>query len=254
MLYTVQSNYDEGVVMNHRWTTPVLLVSGAVLANVAFTALGSVFEYPDVLKQPTAEVLASFRENQAAVVAGFLLLALASAVLAPMAVLVGRLSASRAMRVAVPVGIAAAAVQVIGLLRWPLLVPGYAADAASGDPAVVAAAHESFETAHRLLGNVVGETLGYLLTAVWTLLVVVALGRRFAGAWFVVLGGSSAVLILSGVLSPLGLALVDTTNFLGYVLWSLWLVAFAVVLVGQDRSARRTATAGPRSTNAEVSA
>ena len=40
----------------------------------------------------------------------------------------------RAMRVAVPVGIAAAVVQVIGLSRWPLLVPGFAADAASADP------------------------------------------------------------------------------------------------------------------------
>jgi len=38
------------------------------------------------------------------------------------------------MRVAVPVGIAAAVVQVIGLARWPLLVPGFATDAASVDP------------------------------------------------------------------------------------------------------------------------
>jgi hypothetical protein len=79
--------------------------------------------------------------------------------------------------VAVPVGIAAAAVQVTGLMRWPLLVPGYAAGAASPDPAVVAAAHDSFATAHRILGTVIGETLGYLLTAAWTLLVLVLLRR-----------------------------------------------------------------------------
>ncbi len=135
------------------------------------------------------------------------------------------------MRLAVPVGIAAAAVQVIGLLRWPLLVPGYAADATSPDPAVAAAARDSFHTAHRVLGTIVGETFGYLLTAAWTLLVLAALGRAIAGRWFTVLGAGSAVLILAGVLSPLDLPLIDTANFAGYILWSVWLVAFAVLLV-----------------------
>jgi hypothetical protein len=71
------------------------------------------------------------------------------------------------MRIAVPVGIAAAVVQVVGLSRWPLLVPGYAADAASADPATAAAARDSFATAHHVLGTIVGETFGYLFTAAW---------------------------------------------------------------------------------------
>ncbi len=46
----------------------------------------------------------------------------------------------------------------------------------------------------------------------------------------------SAALILLGVASPLGLPLVDTAaldtaNFVGYVLWSGWLVVFGVVLL-----------------------
>jgi hypothetical protein len=43
-----------------------------------------------------------------------------------------------------------------------------------------------------------GETFGYLLTAAWTGLVLVALGARFAGRLFVGLGGAAAVLILWG--------------------------------------------------------
>jgi hypothetical protein len=117
------------------------------------------------------------------------------------------------------------------LSRWPLLVPGYAADAASSDPAVAAAGRDSFETAHRILGNLIGETFGYLLTGAWTLLVLAAIGRTIAGRWFTVLGAGSAVLILTGLVSPLNLPGVDLANFAGYVLWSLWLVAFAVVLV-----------------------
>ena len=105
-------------------------------------------------------------------------MALSSALFAPIAIGVGRLSDHRAMRIAVPVGIAAAVVQVIGLSRWPLLVPGYAADAASGDPAVADAAMQSFVTAHHILGNLIGETFGYLFTAAWTLLVLRALDRR----------------------------------------------------------------------------
>jgi hypothetical protein len=215
--------------------TAVLMVTAAVLLNVAFTGLGSVFDYPDVLKQPAEDVLASFRESQGAVSAWFLALALGAALLAPVAVGVGRLSAARPMRWAVPVGIAAAVVQVVGLLRWPLLVPGWAATAAGSDPDATADARAAFGTANRVLGNLVGETGGYVLTAGWTLLVLAALGSGFAGPWFLALGSVSAALVLAGVLSPLDLPLIDTANFTGYVLWSGWLVLFAAVLVLRQR-------------------
>ena len=169
----------------------------------------------------------------------FTLLALSAALFAPIAIGVGRLSTHRAMRLAVPVGIAAAVVQVVGLARWPLLVPRFAAEATSSDQAVAAAAQESFLLAHRVLGNLIGETLGYLLTAAWTILVLVALGRTharsFAGWWFTALGAVSAVLIFVGVFSPLDLPGVDLANFVGYVLWSVWLVAFGVLLLRRAR-------------------
>jgi hypothetical protein len=86
--------------------------------------------------------------------------------------------------------------------------------------------------AHRILGNLIGETLGYLFTAAWTLLVLVALGRElFAGLWFTALGAVSAVLVLAGVLSPLDLPVIDLANFIGYVLWSIWLVVFGLLLL-----------------------
>ncbi|GAA1861737.1 hypothetical protein GCM10009687_31300 [Asanoa iriomotensis] len=206
-----------------------------MLTNVAFTALGSVFNYPDVLKEPVADVLAAFRDHQGAVTTWFTVLALSAALFAPIAIGVGRLSSSRAMRVAVPVGVAAAVVQVIGLARWPLLVPGFAADAASADPAVAAGGRDSFALAHLVLGNIIGETLGYLLTAAWTLLVLAALKSP---AWFNLLGAASAILVLVGVLSPLDLPGVDLANFVGYVLWSLWLLAFAVRLLRRSGDRR----------------
>jgi uncharacterized protein DUF4386 len=223
--------------------TASLLILAAVLANVAFTALGSVFNYPDVLDEPAGEVLASFRDHRGAVSGWFSVLALSAALLAPVAIGVGRLSSQRAMRLAVPVGITAAAVQVIGLLRWPILVPGYATDAASSDAGVAASGRDAFTTASDILGTAIGETLGYLLTATWTVLVIVALGRRYAGRWFQVVGVVSAVLVLAGVLSPLGLPVIDTANFVGYVLWSVWLIALAVVILSHER--RLTSTSAP---------
>jgi hypothetical protein len=220
--------------MNSKLTASLLILA-AVLANVGFTALGSIFNYPDVLDEPAGKVLAAFRDNQNAVSGWFSVLALSAALFAPIAIGVRRLSSKQAMRIAVPIGITAAAVQVIGLLRWPILVPGYASDAASSNAGVAAAARDSFTTASDILGTAVGETLGYLLTATWTVLVLVALGRRYAGRWFQVLGAVSAVLVLVGVLSPLGLPVIDTANFFGYVLWSVWLIAFAVVILVHER-------------------
>ena len=170
-----------------------LLVIAVVAVNVAFTGLGSVFNYPDILQEPTEEILTEFRADEGSIVALFLLLALGAALLAPIAILLGRFAANDLGRWSTRVGIAAAVVQVIGLLRWPLIVPSLAD---SDDT-------EAFDAVHTLLGTVVGETFGYLLTAAWTVLIVLALGKRLAGPWFHYVGFASAAMIAVGVLVPL---------------------------------------------------
>ena len=75
-----------------------------MLANLAFTALGSIFNYPDVLDEPAADVLASFRAHEGAVSAWFTVLALSAALMAPIAIGVGRLSSDPRMRIAVRSG------------------------------------------------------------------------------------------------------------------------------------------------------
>jgi hypothetical protein len=64
------------------------------------------------------------------------------------------------MRLAIAVGIAAAVVQVVGLLRRPLLVPSYAANAASTDPNTAASGRDWFTTAHLIPGNIIEESRG----------------------------------------------------------------------------------------------
>jgi hypothetical protein len=124
-------------------------------------------------------------------------------------------------------GIAAALVQVTGLSRWVLFVPGLSHDALI--PAHRQDAYHRFQLLHTWLGTVIGETIGYALTAVFTVLVVRAVTRTRAPRWMAYLGYAAA-LIATGVVVPLGLDIARLTNFAGYVSWCAWLVAMAVVL------------------------
>jgi hypothetical protein len=220
----------------NRKLTAIALVTAAVLTNIGFTALSSIFNYPDVLKEPTGQILDRFREHQSSVTIWFTVLAVSAALFGPIAVGIGKLRSDRWMKLAVPLGIAAAAVQTIGLSRWPLLVPGFASDAASTSAATAADAQSHFDTAHTILGTVIGETFGYLLTAAWTVLVVASLGTRFSGRLFRVLGTVSAAMIVLGVFSPLDVGVIDTVNFFGYVMWSVWLIWLAVAVLRDART------------------
>ena len=198
----------------------VLMVVAVVLANVAFLGLGSVFNYPDILQESADEILAEFRDDEGTIITLFVILALSAALLAPIAILLGRLAGNELGRWSIWVGIAAAVVQVIGLSRWALIVP-FLADREDTD---------AFETVHTVLGTVVGETFGYLLTATWTVLIIYALGQRLAGRWFTYVGLAAAALIALGVLVPLDVPGTDFANFVGYILWSIWLVVFAILI------------------------
>ncbi|MFI5532243.1 DUF4386 family protein [Kitasatospora sp. NPDC051853] len=211
--------------------TGALLVGAALIANTAFVLLGSAFEYPDVLQQPGEQVLLRFHADAPLIGGLFALLAAGAALLAPIALRLARLGGPRRLALGVAVtGVAAAAVQVVGLLRWPLLVPSLAGRVA--DHAGTAEAVERFATLNTVLGQVIGETLGYLLTAAWTVLAVLLLRRgglvgRASGALALV----AVPLILAGLLVPLGVPGAGQANFAGYVLWSLWLISLGVTLL-----------------------
>jgi hypothetical protein len=225
-------------------TTGVLLIGSAVVVTVAFAGLGSAFDYPDVLGRPAELVLTDFGARAWAVGGLFTLLALGAAMLAPIALGTARLAGpGRWSTAAAVTGVGAALVQLLGLARWPLLVPSLAATVA--DPASSAtdraAAVERFVGLNTVLGQGLGESGGYLLTAAWTVLILLALRRRpTAPRVFAVVGLLSAALILCGLLVPLGVSGADTANFAGFLLWSAWIVWFGVLVL---RSAFRAPAA-----------
>ena len=204
------------------------LITAAGLAIAGFTALGSVYEYPQILDEPTSDVLALYRDHQGAVTGWFLVLVVSAALLAPAGILLGRLAGGPLGRWIAGVGVAAATVQVAGLQRWITLVPGISQDAL--DPSRRARAEDRFELWHTVLGKVVGETIGYALTAAFTVLVVLALSRSILPAWLAWTGYLAAALIATGVVIPV-LDAASLTNFAGYVLWCLWLLAVGFLLL-----------------------
>ncbi len=190
--------------------------------------LGSVFEYPQILEEPTADILALFREHQGAVMTWFLVLVLSAALMAPAGIWLGRIAGGTLGRWIAGVGIAAATVQVVGLQRWVTLVPGISDDAL--DPAQRADAEDRFE----LLAHPArqGHRRDPRLRPDRDL----HRARRdraapygAAGAGSRYIGYAAAALIATGVVIPVVEA-ASLTNFAGYVAWCAWLLAVAVVL------------------------
>ncbi|MFF4402564.1 DUF4386 family protein [Streptomyces sp. NPDC001480] len=219
--------------------TGALLIGGALLVNVAFALLSVAFDYPDVLQQPAEDALLRFHTRTLLIGALFTLLALGAATLAPIALRTARMAGGgRTATAAAITGVAAAAVQVAGLLRWPLLVPSLAGRVT--DPGSSAAqradAAKLFGHLNSVLGQIVGETLGYLLTAVWTVLIVTALRRRsLIGRPVAALALACVPLILAGLLVPFGVPGAGQANFAGYVLWSLWLIVLGIGMLRPPR-------------------
>lgn len=221
----------------------VLLLALPVAFNVGFGLLAARFDYPDILRRPTHEVLARFREGGTKLLLWWWIFALSAAALAPLAVLVARSldDASETLLVlGATVGVLAALVQLLGLIRWPFLVPHLARVDADPDasPAQREAVDIVFQSFNRYLGVAVGEHLGYLLTGAWTVLVGIAfMQTTVAPGWLgipgIVIGGVLALCSLEfvGPAERDGWKLAATLTPITYIAWSAWLVACGIALL-----------------------
>jgi hypothetical protein len=223
--------------------TGLLLLVLPVAYNLLFTLLARSFDYPDVLRQPTVEVLERFAAGGSRLVLTWWGFAMSAILLAPAVVLLSATLADAdpaVLSLATALGLLAALVQFLGLVRWPFAVP-YLARLAT-DPAATPATRDAvevvFQTLNRYLGVAVGEHLGYLLTGLWTALAGVALVQSdllhplFGIAALVVaplfVVGS---LEFVGPFEPRGWKLAGTLIPLTYIAWSVWLLALGIALL-----------------------
>jgi hypothetical protein len=216
----------------------LLLILVPVAFTICFTMLQVQFEYPDILRQPTAVVLTKFQAGGSSLIAVWYALTLTAVLFIPLVVLIDHVLAAHetsvTLRVATVFGVVAGLAQTLGFLRWPFLVPHlaqvYLEPGAS--EAQRAAAALVFEAFHRYAGMAVGEHLGYLSTSVWTILIgLLMLRSPLFGRWIGLSGILLGLGIATGLLEPAGWELAGTINALSYLAWALWLIVVGVVLL-----------------------
>ncbi len=216
----------------------LLLLGVPIAFTVLFTVLQVQFEYPDILRQPTAAILTKFQAGGTGLIAAWYALTLTAVLFIPVVLLMHRVmaadQASMALWVATTFGVVAGLAQTLGFLRWPFLVPllaqAYLDPAAS--EAQRAAAAMVFEAFHRYAGMAVGEHLGYLSTSTWTFLIALLMLRApLFGRWLGLSGMALALGVATGLLEPAGVPLAGAINAISYLGWALWLMVVGVVLL-----------------------
>lgn len=227
--------------MTHRThvLTAMLLIAVPVLFMLFYGLLTITFDYPGILREPAGEVLRRFAAGGPSLVLLWYGFALTPALFIPAAILLRRAfpDTTPLLDLAVPLGVLAGLTQVLGLIRWPFLVPELARTFLdpTASEATQAAALTVFGAFHQYAGVAVGEHLGYLFTAAWTLVIAGAMLKSSVfRSWLGWAGIVSSVGILVGLLEPAGIALAGTINAIAYLAWSLWLIGTGVSLLRID--------------------
>ena len=113
--------------MNVERAAGIVLIVAPLWFNATFAVLGKRFDYPDILRRPTAEILERFRAGGSSLILLWWAFMLSGLLLIASAVLLGQVLGFRGIApVATAVGVLAGLVQMLGLLRWVYLVPGLA--------------------------------------------------------------------------------------------------------------------------------
>ena len=217
--------------------TGLLLIVVPIAFNVTFFLLQRAFEYPDILRKPTDTILRRFREGGAPLRRLWYAFTFSALLFTPVPVMVQQVFQPEVpwfLVVGTTIGVLAGAVQFLGLIRWPFLVPSLAELYTSSDssPAARDASAVVFQAFHRYAGVAIGEHLGYLFTSTWTILLCIALIQTdLVNPLFGWLGLIPAIGILFGVFEEIGLQAAGAINAISYILWSVWLIAFGVTLL-----------------------
>ena len=190
----------------YRFTAIVMIVHVLILF-AGFNLLAVVFEFPEVLRQPADYRLALFMQNSAIVIPTYYFMALTGFTQILMAVMLRQLLQEREnsiLTLATLFGVLTGLFQVLGFIRWPILIPYIAGALEQGVPLETIAFVEG--AFNHYLGMTVGEHLGFLAQAVWTtLLGVVFLNTQLFDrrlAWPTIILGISTLLMGLEPLSP----------------------------------------------------
>jgi hypothetical protein len=218
----------------------VVLVVAPLWFNSTFALLGKRFEYPDILRRPTSEILERFRSGGSGLILLWWTFMLSGLLLIAGVVLLGQvLGFAGVVPVAVTVGVLAGLVQMLGLLRWVYAVPAIARAYTDSTLAEQREIHAAvFRALHQYLGVGVGEHLGYLFTGLWSALIGIGVLQGTALptwlGWPGIVIGAGLIVGSAEFLGPNeehGWTLAGGATPILFITWSLWLLAMGIALI-----------------------
>lgn len=220
----------------------IFFIVGAVLVNIPYTLLIMKFDYPDILRLPTAEILTRFNAGGDALIYTWLAFAWVGLPMLFGAMMLKRILADEHapfLESATTLGVIGFIVQVIGLLRWVFVVPVLArlyTDPGT-DAATQAAVAAVFTAVHQFGGVILGEHLGQFLIILWMSIISGILYRsKMFSKWVARLGWFASAVYLLAQTELLATAIptfpvVDWAGLVGSLLWLAWMIVVGVYLV-----------------------
>ena len=227
---------------NFRKLTGLFFIVGAMLVNIPYTLLIMNFDYPDVLRLPTAEILTKFQAGGNALIYTWLAFAWVGLPMLFGAIMLKRVLADEQapfLETATTLGVIGFIVQVVGLLRWVFVVPVLARlyTDPTTDSATQAAVAAVFTAVHQYGGVILGEHMGQLLIILWMSMISgIAYKSKIFSKWVAILGWVAAAIYLLAQTELLATAIptfpvVDWAGLVGSLLWLVWMIVMGVYLV-----------------------
>jgi hypothetical protein len=226
----------------HQRLTGILFIVGPLLVNIPYILLIMNFSYPDILREPTGDILTRFQAGGSGLIFTWLAFAWVGIPLLFAIVMLQKVlerEDTPSLWIGTVVGVIGGIAQMIGLLRWTFVVPGLAATYT--DPAATATAKESavivFQAVHQYGGVVLGEHIGQSFTILWMVLTSLAMfkSKLFKPwlAWFGIFAAVVYALAQTELLATVipSFPVVPGTGLIGSLLWLLWMIVLGIFLV-----------------------
>ncbi|ESQ73582.1 DUF4386 family protein [Asticcacaulis sp. AC402] len=208
----------------------------AVVFNLPYGYLAQNFHYPDILRRPSAEVLAAFAAGGDGLVWAWYVFGLSALAFVPLAIAMAlttdRIRNSPAVAIgAALAGVLAGLVQAMGLFRWVFVVPGLAQQ----QDLIMAGAQ--FDLMNAFAGVAIGEHMGQIFTALFVGLIAMLQWSERARISSVI-GGVTAGLMVVGAGGGLALALGQSDGLFAmlsigaYLGLTVWLITTGIGMLG----------------------
>ncbi len=220
----------------------IFFIVGALLVNIPYTLLIMNFDYPDILRQPTAEILTKFQAGGDTLIYTWFAFAWVGLPMLFGAIMLKQILTDEHapfLETATTLGVIGFIVQVVGLLRWVFVVPALArlyTDPAA-DSATQAAVAAVFTAVHQYGGVILGEHMGQFLIILWMSMISgIMYKSKMFSKWIAVLGWVASAIYILAQTELLATAIptvpvIDWAGLVGSLLWLVWMIVIGVYLV-----------------------